>query len=113
MKRTVEALLRRWGRPVAATLPDGTVTVRAILVPTLSESWKSARRLFRDAGEVPTGQFLYLGPPEPTLCTADCLEADGRKFRISRAEPIYMGDEVLYRWAVAVPLGKEAATWES
>lgn len=113
MKGTVEALLRRWGRPVTAALATGTVTVRAILEPTLSESWKSARRLIRDPGELPTGQFLYLGPADTDVRAASYLEAAGRKYRVCRAEPVYLGTEALYFWGLAVPLGKEAASWES
>ena len=64
MKRRIAALIRRYGSSVQAVFPDRTEIVRAFLQPVTSRSWQNMDHMIPTGGEVPRGQFLYIGPPE-------------------------------------------------
>ena len=113
MKQVIAAILKRWGCAVNVIFEDRTVPIRAILAPTMSQSWKSANRIVKAFGEIPYGQFLYLGPPEVEALDAQRLECQGKDFVLRRCEPVMAGDTVLYRFGLAVPLRKEQGLWEN
>lgn len=49
------------------------------------------------------GHYLYIGPPEPDLTTAEegsYVTCGKEKYRIDRAEKVYKGDDVFYIWAI-------------
>ena len=50
------------------------------------------------------GHYLYIGPPEHdlTLITDSntWLKCHGQKYKIDRAEKVYIGSDVLYIWAI-------------
>ena len=113
MKKDILAILRRWGTTVQVVTGTETRQVRAMVVPTFSQAWKSANRIIRSLGEMPYGQLLYLGSPEVDPRGASYLECLGERYILRRCEPLRMGDETLYYWGLAVPYGKEWASWES
>ena len=113
MKESIRTILQRWGTTVQVVTDSGTAQVRAMVVPTFSQSWKSANRIIRSLGEVPYGQLLYLGAPEVDPRAASYLECQGQKYLLRRCEPLRLRDEVLYYWGLAVPMGKEQASWEN
>lgn len=108
MKQMLQAILAEYGSTVYVVPQTGTaVTVKAFLQPVTTRSWQNMQRVVRSLGEIPTGQFLYIGPTEQALTDTDVLESGGRRFRICRAETICLGEEELYVWALAMETGGE------
>ena len=77
MKRRIAALIRRYGSSVQAVFPDRTEIVRAFLQPVTSRSWQNMDHMIPTGGEVPRGQFLYIGPPELDIRGAEHLYLAG------------------------------------
>lgn len=111
MRGLVTDLLRRWGGEVEVIFPDSTESERAVLEPTASTSWQNMRRTMRDLGEVPAGQFLYIGPVN--ISGAAFLRRRGRVYLPRRCEEISLGGKVLFYWGLCVPAGEEAAWTDS
>lgn len=107
MRELVTQLLRRWGGAVEVFFSEKTETVRAVLEPTASASWQNMRRVMRDLGQVPVGQFLYIGPVD--ISSAAFLRRWGKVYLPRRCEEVSLGGEVLFYWGLCVPAGEEAA----
>ena len=51
-------------------------------------------------GVGPQGLYLYLGPAGETLEEVTGITWEGRDFEILRHRAVFVGDEVLYQWAL-------------
>lgn len=107
MRELVTQLLRRWGGAVEVFFSEKTETVRAVLEPTASASWQNMHRVMRDLGQVPVGQFLYIGPVD--ISSASFLRRWGKVYLPRRCEEISLAGQVLFYWGLCVPAGEEAA----
>ena len=105
MSRVLARLLARWGCPVEMTAENGTAVFPAILQPATSVSWQNMRRQMNLLGEVPTGQYVYVGSRD--IGEASFLRCGGRIYLPRRCEAIRLGDRVLCWWGLCVPAGKE------
>ena len=107
MKNPVTRLLDRWGGTVEIVEAEETVKVRAVLEPVASVSWQNMRRQMSAWGQIPTGQFLYVGPRD--ISGAEFLRRRGKAYHPRRCEEISLGGQVLFYWGLCVPVGEEAA----
>lgn len=107
MKRLIGTLLRQYGSDMLLRR-DGTDTeLRAFLQLVTSKSWQNMERMIDSIGEIPRGQYLYIGPPDIPLRPADRLYFDSRFFSVRRAEPIRYRNEALFIWGLCVEGGTE------
>lgn len=90
--------------------PEGVSCLRAVFQPTTSLSWQNMRRQVMDLGELPMGQYLYLGPEDIKL--AQYLICGDKVFLPRRCDPIRLGNRLLCYWGLCVPAGEEEA-WNS
>ena len=86
---------------------DGEWSVRAVLEPVTSLSWQNMRRQMRALGQVPQGQFLYLG--EADISQVPLVRKGETLFAVRRCEEISLGGKRLFYWGLCVPAGKEEA----
>lgn len=107
MRALIERLLWRWGSGLEVCFAEQTLALRAVLEPTTSVSWQNMRRQVADLGQLPTGQFLYVGTAD--ISSAQYLRRRGKVFLPRRCEEISLGGEVLCYWGLCVPAGEEAA----
>ena len=107
MREIIEAIIRDYGLSVTAVNGDASVTFRAFLQLVTSKSWQNMERVFGPLGEIPRGQYLYLGPAEEDISGAEYLRCAGVDYVVRRAEPIYVGDEALYIWGLCVRKGAD------
>ena len=107
MKRRIAALIRRYGSSVQAVFPDRTEIVRAFLQPVTSRSWQNMGHRIPTGGEVPRGQFLYIGPSELDIRGAEHLYLAGRYSLVRRADMIVFDDAELFLWGLCVEGGRE------
>jgi len=107
MSRLLARLLARWGSTVEMVDKDGTAAFSAVLQPAASVSWQNMRRQMNLLGEIPTGQYVYVGGRD--IGEASFLRCGGRVYLPRRCEAICLGDRVLCWWGLCVPAGEEAA----
>lgn len=108
----MEKMLQQYGTPMVLRRDDTDWNIRAFLQQTRSRGQSHGSRTVSALGEVPGGMFVYIGPAEPETAVGDILVYRDRLFEVRRAEPVTVGETVLYCWGLCVEMGVEGA-WES
>lgn len=103
---SVEKLIKRFGSPMTLLRSDGQTPIRAFFHETYSKSQMNALREFSYLGEIPKGSFTYIGPADAPVSNGDGVFWYGRTFEFRRAEPVMLGDTVMYYWGVCLEIGK-------
>ena len=101
----IAQVMRRYGRPVRLTLPDGwqTETFGAFIQPLRYKNKMYLGGVNTRIGFNREGYYLYLGPPEHDL---NQLGRDARieygeeSYTVDRAETVYCGEEPSHMWAI-------------
>jgi len=112
MRRKLEKMMDRWGTTMTLQRDGVNWELKGFLQETGSRNWQNMEKVFTPLGEIPRGQYLYLGPLEPETGVGDVLLKGGRIFEIRRSEVIYFGDAPAYSWGLCVEKGGED-TWGS
>ncbi len=107
MREIIEGIIESYGSAVTAIRGTAASSFRAFLQPVTSKSWQNMERVFGPLGEIPRGQYLYLGPAAQDISQADHLRCGGVDYLVRRAEPILVGDEALYLWGLCVRKGAD------
>lgn len=101
----IEAVFKKYGRPVRLVLPDGLIVgeMNAFISPLRYKNKMYLYGVNTEIGYNSQGHYLYIGPPDPDL--TECYEGEfitcmGEKFRIDRAEKVYKGEDIFYIWAI-------------
>lgn len=104
MRRMVEKILDRYGRPIQIRGHD--TPVRAFLQPVTGHSQSMIRVTPSPLGMTQTEQFVYIGPLEPVLHTQDVLTMDGTQYLVCRAEQIGGLNGPAYQWGMCEKKGE-------
>ncbi len=105
MKDLIASLIDTYGNDVRITHDSNVYNTRAFLQLVTSKSWQNMERMVPSIGEVPRGQFLYLGLPDIPLVGYDSIEMDGRLFIVRRADAILYRSKRLFIWGLCVEGG--------
>ena len=105
MRSIIERVIRDYGSTVVAVRGEERTTFRAFLQLVTSKSWQNMERAIGPLGEIPRGQYLYLGPADQPIAQADYLQCGDRKFLVRRAEALLFQDEPVYVWGLLVEKG--------
>ncbi len=103
----IASLLRQYGDEVQIVREGKTESVRAFLQPVMSRSWQNMQRLIPEGGQVPIGQFLYVGPPDVSVEDAVEILLRGRAYLVRRVDTVSFQDKVLFHWALLVEGGRD------
>lgn len=106
MRRFIDSLLDRFG--VEAIVGD--VHTRIFFQFSSSKSWDSMNPIITPVGQIPGGQYLYIGPADLEIHAGDQVEVDGISYIMRRCEAYRDREGIIYRWALCVLKGKED-TW--
>lgn len=112
MKKMVAKILRQYGTAMVITSGDQAKTVRGFFQPVRSKSWQNMVSLDTPLGEVPRGQYIYIGPPDTEAADGDILTVGEKSYVFRRVEPYYYGDEAVYLWGLCMEKGVND-TWGS
>ena len=112
MKKMVDGILGQYGSKITLERKNDTVTVKGFFQPVRSKSWQSMTGTATPLGEIPRGQYVYIGPADTAVALGDMLSIGGAKYIFRRVEPYYYGEEQLYIWGVCVEKGVND-TWGS
>ena len=105
MKKTIEFIIENYGSTVEAVTGETAQSCRAFLQPVTSKSWQNMEHTFGPLGEIPRGQYLYLGPVEQNILEVEFLRCHGTEYLVRRADTLLLGDEALYIWGLCVKKG--------
>ena len=91
---------------------EGERGCRAFLQPVRGRREDWYQGLPTPLGTVRRDQWLYLGPPELSLEETNglCVEWNGLRFAVRAAQPVCVGEETLYWWALLAVEDGEAQT---
>ena len=107
MRAIIETIIESYGSGVTAVCGGESASFRAFLQPVTSKSWQNMERVFGPLGEIPRGQYLYIGPAAQDIAQAEFLRCGGTDYLVRRADPILVGDEALFIWGLCVRKGAE------
>ncbi|MBE6957056.1 MAG: hypothetical protein E7450_06355 [Ruminococcaceae bacterium] len=100
MRENIDRELERYGRAVTVytpQYPEGAVE-KVMLQPERTRG--TARAVPSPLGWKKQGRFIYLGPAHVPLEGKCGLEAEGVRYSLRNARPVYAGGELTHWWAV-------------
>ncbi len=107
MKEVIARLIDAYGNDLTVTADGVETQTRAFLQLVTSKSWQNMERMIPSVGEVPRGQYLYLGSPDIPLKAYDSIVMDGRSFLVRRADAILHQSERIFIWGLCVEGGAQ------
>lgn len=107
MQQMVSKILNTYGTPVTLTQGETAYPVRAFFQPVRSKSWQYLEGNYSPLGEIPRGQYVYIGPVSPTAEAGDTVTVDGRVYWLRRTELIRDANGPVYCWGMCVEKGGE------
>ena len=108
MHHLVDKIFTRWGSEMLLEKSGIRRPIRALLQHSGSKSWQNMQKQFSPIGRVSTGQYIFIGPAEPSAATGDMLVMDGVVYELRRVESVKFGNKIVYRWGLCVKMGGEA-----
>ena len=84
--------------------------LRAFFRPVQSKSWSYLEGEYSPLGEIPRGQYVYIGPAEPMAEVGAEIRINYTFYRVRRSEVIMGFTGPLYCWAMCVEKGGDD-TW--
>lgn len=110
MVRMVSKILNAYGAAVTLLHGETAYEIRAFFQPVRSKSWQYLEGNYSPLGEIPRGQYVYIGPVEPMAEAGDTLTVNGKQYWLRRTELIPDGNGPVYCWGMCVEKGG-ADTW--
>lgn len=110
MREMIEKILQSYGSALQLQQEEAVHEVRAFFQPVRSKSWQYLEGNYAPLGEIPRGQYVYLGPVSPEAKAGDTLLIGGKSYWLRRTELIRDGNGPVYCWGLCVEKGGED-TW--
>ena len=107
MHRTIDEIFHTYGVEIQRKQADKVHCFRGFFQPVRSKSWQYLEGNYSPLGEVPRGQFVYMGPADLKLNVGATLCVGGKDYMLRRIEPVYCGNEIAYHWGMCVEKGGE------
>ena len=107
MRQMVSKILNTHGAVITLHHGGTDHKVRAFFQPVRSKSWQYLEGNYSPLGEIPRGQYVYIGPVEPGAEAGDCLTVEGKQYWLRRTELVYDGNGPVYCWGMCVEKGGE------
>ena len=110
MRQMVEKILETYGIAAKLQKEDGAFVMRIFFQPVRSKSWQYLEGNYSPLGEIPRGQYVYIGPVEPAAASGDTLIINTKAYWLRRTELILDANGPVYCWGLCVEKGGED-TW--
>lgn len=110
MRKMIDKILSCYGTLVALQRENVKHEIRAFFQPVRSKSWQYLEGNYSPLGEIPRGQYVYIGPIEPEAKVGDVLTVAGKDYWLRRTELICDREGPVYCWGMCVEKGGED-TW--
>ena len=105
MRQMIDRILKQYG--IAAVLEHGRkeIALRIFFQPSMSKSWDSMNPIVTPLGQLPGGQYLYIGPAAQPIDQGDLVKVAGKSYVVRRAETYLDRSGPVYQWALCVRKG--------
>lgn len=110
MQQMVAKILNTYGAAVRLRHGETDYDIRAFFQPVRSKSWQYLEGNYSPLGEVPRGQYVYIGPVEPRAVTGDTVTVGDKSYWLRRSELVHDANGPVYCWGLCVEKGGED-TW--
>ena len=110
MRQAIEQILTDYGSPLRLEQDGQVFSVRAFFQPVRSKSWQYLEGNYSPLGEIPRGQYVYLGPVAPEAKAGDSLTVGEKAYWLRRTELVRDQNGPVYCWGLCVEKGGED-TW--
>lgn len=110
MEQMIGKILKTYGTVVTLCHQEQKFEVRAFFQPVRSKSWQYLEGNYSPLGEIPRGQYVYLGPVSPTAEAGDVIKVGNKAYLLRRTELIRDNQGPVYCWGMCVEKGGED-TW--
>ena len=110
MEQMISKILNTYGAAVTLCRGGTDYEIRAFFQPVRSKSWSYLDGEYSPLGEIPRGQYVYIGPVEPAAEVGDSLMVGNKGYWLRRTELIYDANGPVYCWGMCVEKGGED-TW--
>lgn len=110
MQQMVGKILETYGSAVTLQREENSFAIRAFFQPVRSKSWQYLEGNYSPLGEIPRGQYVYIGPVEPKAEAGDTLIVDDKSYWLRRTELVRDSNGPVYCWGMCVEKGGED-TW--
>ena len=107
MQQMVAKILASYGSAVTLQQGEDTYEIRAFFQPVRSKSWQYLEGNYSPLGEIPRGQYVYLGPVSPRAEAGDTVIVEGNSYWLRRSELILDSGGPVYCWGMCVEKGGE------
>lgn len=107
MRELIGRILRKYGVPAVLEHGGESVELRIFFQPSMSKSWDSMNPIVTPLGQLPGGQYLYIGPAEQEIDQGDWVSVGGKEYILRRVETYLDQNGPIYRWALCVRKGGE------
>lgn len=104
MRQMIDSLLERFG---VDAVVNG-ISTRIFLQFSNSKSWDSMNPIITPVGQIPGGQYLYIGPADIPIAAGDEINVNGTKYILRRCEVYQAQEGPIYRWALCALKGSES-----
>lgn len=105
MRKMVDKILKQYGTAMTVSSESGSVDVKGFFQPVRAKSWQNTVEFHTPLGEIPRGQYVYIGPADTAVAEGDTLTVGNRDYLFRRAEPFYYGDQAVYLWGLCMEKG--------
>lgn len=110
MRQMIGKILQCYGVPATVIHKGVSSKVRIFFQPSTSKSWDSMNPIVGPLGQLPGGQYLYIGPAEQEITEWDQVDVGGSSYILRRCEAYRDGDGPVYWWGLCARKGGED-TW--
>ena len=105
MRQMVGKILRTYGTAMTLSRGGEVWEIFAFFQPVRSKSWQYLEGNYSPLGEIPRGQYVYIGPVEPMAKAGDTLVIDGQTYWLRRTELVRDSEGPVYCWGLCVEKG--------
>lgn len=109
MRRMVEKILKQYGSEM---ILNEETKIRGFFQPVLSKSFQNMVSLETPLGEIPRGQYVYIGSASTAVAEGDTLQHGSRSYVFRRVEAYDYCGSPAYIWGLCVEKGVND-TWGS
>lgn len=107
MRQMMDKILRKYGIPAVVVHQEEEKQVRIFFQPSRSRTWQSMEPVVSPLGQIPSGQYLYIGPAEQEIAQEDEVRVAGEVYILRRAEVYRDWNGPVYHWGLCVQKGGE------
>lgn len=107
MKRALDWIIQNYGEAVTVRTDGADTQARAFFQPVTQKSLQNIRSAFPGLGELPQGQYLYIGPVDVAADRGSRVRWRDRWYDLRQAAEICVGGTALYRYGLAVRGGED------